>query len=207
MDLISIDRPLSLILLAPVIIHVHLTHINYVRIISFLSVLLFAFGNIFVMQKNYIDLWGVSVYLICLMLYIFFNKNKQNKLRIFNQEHDVAQILYDRDFKNYFTKEEFDTLFRNCIMRYIRKKNKLFAAEGGPFDKIYYFAFIPKNAFVSLKMNSTLISYIREGSWLGTVEFILQFFDDSQRKWLVEAQIDNISDVDLVYLEWDKNVL
>jgi hypothetical protein len=213
LSFILVERPLAILLLIPLLISIHITSIKWVKIVGILSVILFSVGNIFFVGANYFELWLISVYLIFYFVLkaksIFTNtKDTYNKnySRVSSDE-DFEKYIYNRDFSTIFTIDEFKELMTNCQIRHIKKKKKLFTAEGGPFDKVYYFAVIPSKAFVTLKTKDTTICYIKECAWIGVVEFITQFFNDSQRRWLIELMVDNITDVDIVWLEWDKNVI
>jgi hypothetical protein len=179
------------------------------RIIGICSIILFSLGNIFIAGNKYYELWIILLYLILYSIYSVKDfYSKQNHKIQMKRIVDEEIYIYEREFKKYsITMEEYkNILMSGCTIRRSRNKYKLFATEGGPFDKVYFFAIIPKDVLVSLTTNKTQICYLRDGAWIGVVEFITQVFDDSQRKWMVGLELSNQTNEDIIWLEWNKDV-
>jgi hypothetical protein len=117
------------------------------------------------------------------------------------------EYIYNREFKEIFNYDEFKNIFlKNSEIRRYSSKKKFFFSEGGPFDKIYYFISVPNSALITLKHKSTSISYLKESSWIGVVEFMTQLFDDSQRRWLIGLEMENVNEEEVIWIEWNKDV-
>lgn len=142
---------------------------------------------------------------------VFWAKNVYSSKEVKKSEREKRftddNYIYNREFKNEFTYEEFfNILMKNCDVRRHTGKKKLFMSEGARYNTIYYFVSIPKSALVTLKHQKTVISYLKENSWIGIVEFISQFFDDSKRTWVVGLEAENPGEQEIVWLEWNKDV-
>jgi hypothetical protein len=149
------------------------------------------------------------VILIYLAFYLLFKaKYLFSKGELTFKDTIDEKFVYNKEFSTEFNYEEFTRiLMKNCTLKKFSKKYKLFSSEGGPFDKVYYFVSVPKSALITLKHQKIVISYLKESSWIGVVEFISQMFDDSQRRWVVGLEIDNPAEEELVWLEWEKDVI
>jgi len=168
--------------------------------------MIFSLGNIFLLNNDYFELWVVCIYLVFYLVLkgkdIFYESKQIIKINTTDE-----YFIFNKDFQNDFTFDEFSNiLLKNCSLKRSHYRSKLFSSEGGPFDRIYYFVIIPKSAFVTLRHQKMIISYIKESSWIGVVEFISELFDDSMRQWNIGLSIDNPSGEEVVWLEWDKNV-
>ena len=204
MTLLIYHKPLQALLLIPILISFHITSLTLVKVVSVTSIFLFSLGNIFILKNDFYELWAICIYLVFYLLFKAKNFNlKEENEKIKADE----EFIYDREFKNDFNYDEFmNILFKNSEVKKFRKKFKLFTSEGGPFDKIYYFIKIPVSSYVTLRHQKIVISYLKESSWIGVVEFITQFFDDTQRKWMIGLDFDNPNEDELVWMEWDKDV-
>ena len=78
-------------------------------------------------------------------------------------------------------------------------------AIGQKFDKVYYFATVPVPSLISLKMKNTIISYIKDGCWIGVVELILYINNIYNDKNLVELTVGR-NNREVIYFEWDAMV-
>jgi hypothetical protein len=117
---------------------------------------------------------------------------------------DDLKYIKDRDFES-FSQDEFDELFRYSHKKYIKTKDRIITVQNTKFDTIYYFASIPKNAVISIKYKDTLISYVKEGAWLGSIEFITSYSQENA-KWAIDVEIKN-NDSEIIYYEWEKYVI
>jgi hypothetical protein len=156
------------------------------------------------MSYTYIDLWCLLTYALLFNLYKYISKYLSNeKTFIHSVTVDDLQYVKDRDFST-LSQEEFDDLFRYAHKRNIKTKDKVITVQNTKFDTIYYFAVIPKTAVVSIKYKDTLISYVKEGAWLGSVEFISSYQQENS-KWAIDVEIKN-NDTEIIYYEWDRYV-
>jgi hypothetical protein len=160
------------------------------------------------LKNEYIELWIISIYFIFYLVikaksFISTRKEREEE-RVFSDDN----YIYNREFQNDFTFDEYkNILMKNCSVRRNKKNHKLFTSEKGPFDKIYYFVIVPNKALLTLKHQDIVISYIKEGSWIGVVEFVAQLFDDTHRKWQIGLSVENPTEEEIVWLEWDKDVI
>jgi len=137
-----------------------------------------------------------------IILYIVFTVFLYN----FNKEASidlVEKVIYNRDFKDFLSEEDFIDFIRIGTKRTITKAKEILAVQNTKFDKLYYFAVIPKYQRVTLKSNDTIFSYLKEGAWIGIIEFILNYLDNNDKTWLINLSCESSSDVIIVY-EFDK---
>lgn len=204
----SFEEPFYIFLIVPIYVSTLTTSNKYLLIINQSTLLIFDLIYL-TYDKSYIDAW---VLLIMLLFSIcFITRNSLNKLISSNNVivlEGLQKYIYDRDFKDLFTEDEFLCLMNLALLKKTVNKKNL-AVEGECFDKIIYLATIPSYPSIVLKTKNTVISYLHEGSWLGVVEFIL-YYDDNQEKmditdnnkWLVSLDIEK-DDVEITYYEWD----
>lgn len=206
MIFLTLTRPFGMLMILPVLISIHITSITYVRIVGIISIFLFSLGNIYILSNEYVEIWVICIYLIFFLVYRAKNLISKS-IEIVSKSNTDLEAIYNKEFSMDFNQEEFKEIFmKNCIIKKFTKKKKLFCSEGGPFDKIYFFVNVPKSCLITLKHQKVVISYLKESSWIGIVEFITQLFDDTQRKWVVGLEIDNPSEEEVVWLEWEKDV-
>jgi len=150
----------------------------------------------------------ISIYsLIYIILQSKYLYAKEGKVIADSKKFKEEECIYNREFKDIFTYDEFkNILMINCEIRRYSNKKKFFFSEGGPFDKVYFFINIPRTVLITIKHKNTSISYLKDGSWIGVVEFMTQVFDDSQRKWLIGLEMENMNEEEIVWMEWNKDV-
>jgi len=118
----------------------------------------------------------------------------------------IESVIYNRDFKEFLSESDFLDFIRVGSKKAITSASEILAQQNTQFDKLYYFAIIPKYEKVILKSDKTVFSYLKEGSWIGIVEFILNCLNNKDSKWLINLACESSSDVIIVY-EFDKNLL
>jgi hypothetical protein len=200
------SQPLHAILILPIFVSLHITKLTLIKIISVSSIIFYSLAQILVFNNDFIELWALCIYLFFFL--IFKAKNLQIS-DIESSEKIIAdeEFIYHRDFKNEFNYDEFCNIFlKDCEIKKCENKNKVFMTEGEPFEKIYYFIKIPTTTYVTIKHQKIIISYLKESSWIGVVEFLQEFFDTSQKKWLIGLDVDNPNQEEIIWMEWNKKV-
>ena len=160
------ESPFMILLLASIILSSITTTKQYLFYMDIL-ILLSADFIFLLINIHFIDAW----LLLFITLFIFIHKNKESLTRIFSSGNKIKlegieQYIYDRDFKFLFTEEEFKMLLDISQLRKTKDKLNL-ATEGEKIDKLIYLATVPKYKSLILKTKDTIISYLKEGAWLG----------------------------------------
>ena len=153
------------------------------------------------------DLFSIDIIAITALILTFHLYEFVRYLKLTRRElSTIEQYFYQRDFQDHLTKPEFLELFDIAEKRVISQQTLSLAVQNNRFDKLYYFALIPAVGSITLKNNDKVFSYLREGSWIGIVEFILNYIKNEDSKWLVNIDCDNLTDIITVY-EFDKDEL
>lgn len=152
------------------------------------------------MNYEFLDTIAIIVLLLIAHLYEYI---KSYKLK--HRELNTLEFyIYQRDFSNFLSKEEFLQFFDLAEKKIIKSKMSL-AVQNSKFDKLYYFALIPKFGSIVLKNNDNIFSYLREGAWIGIVEFTLNYLKNEDNEWLINLECES-TDIVTLY-EFDKNKL
>jgi hypothetical protein len=194
LNFFTLEEPFNLILIIPIFVSLATTSKFHIKSLNVTLLFLFCF---FFIQY-------VESYIILILLALFLSKNFI--LKLIKKKYkftDLQKEIYHRDF-SLLTEEEFTNLFENARM-ISTKSQKHLMTTGDRLDKVYYFAQVPPPSVIHLKMKNTIISYIREGSWIGIVEFLLYINNMYHDKYLVELSIGK-NKHEIVYFEWDVSV-
>jgi hypothetical protein len=162
-----------------------------------------------VFNPLFIDLWVLLILSSSLIIYkklIEYFEFQKMKVREYTHYNNVEiegfeKYIYDRDFKKFMTNKQFLELFNSTDCKILKKTSEL-AREGSCFDKVFYFAKIPGKKSVVLRNNDITISYLEEGSWIGLIELILYYTDNSLDKWLIDLHF-HYDNEDVIIYQWD----
>jgi hypothetical protein len=200
------DHPLTIILLLPIIISVNVTSKLNTKIVGFSCLLLFSLLNIISLNKTYPELWAIIIYVLIHSALLLMKWNKQKEYtKLGKTLPEEYAYIRNRDFA-ILSNDEFDELFNNCRKVKTKNKEKILTNSSQRFDKVYYFAYVPKNALITIRYQNTIISYIKEGSWVGIVEFINFFYEKSSVNWIIDVELKN-NDQEIIWYEWDMKVI
>jgi len=207
MKFLFFEKPLVILMLIPILISIHVSNYKFIKLSSIITIFLYTLGNKLIYNKEYIELWIICIYLL---FYIVITAKKMinpKKEQIIGLDSIDEDFIYKREFINDFNFDDFKNIFlKNSSLKRFNRDKKIFATEGGLFDKVYYFIILPKTSLLTLTHQKTIISYIKESSWIGIVEFISEQFDENQKKWLIGLELENPNLEEVVWLEWNKEV-
>jgi hypothetical protein len=194
LNFFTFQKPFNVILVIPILVSLATTSKFHIKSLNITLLFLFSFFH----------LQYVESYIILVLIIFFLTKNFfLNLCRKKHQFTDLQKDIYERDF-SLLTEDEFATLFDKARMVSTRSHRNLITI-GEKINKIYYFASVPPPSMIYLKMKHTVISYIKEGCWIGIVEFLLYFNNVYHDKYLVELSIGRNTH-DIIYYEWDISV-
>jgi hypothetical protein len=203
-DYLLADNPLVIILLIPIIVSINVTSKLNTKLVGFFCLIVFSILNI-IQYHSYPELWGIIIYVLIHSALLLMKWNKQREYtKIGKTLPEEYAYIRNRDF-SILTNDEFDELFSNCRKVKTKNKEKILTNSTQRFDKVYYFAYVPKNALITIRYQNTIISYIKEGSWVGIVEFINFFYEKSAVNWIIDLELKN-NDQEIIWYEWDMKV-
>jgi hypothetical protein len=188
------NEPYNILLVIPILVSLTTTSKFHIKSLNVTLLFLFSFFHL-----QYIE-----SYLIFLFILLYLLKNPV--IRFFKRSHrftDLQHEIFSRDF-SMLTEDEFNILFENAKM-VSTKSHKNLMTIGAKIEKVYYFASVPYPSIIYLKMKNTIISYIKEGSWIGIVEFLIYVNNVYHDKNLVELSTGR-NNQDIVYFEWEVTV-
>jgi hypothetical protein len=191
MNFFTLQEPYDILLVIPIIVSLATTSKFHIKSLNLTLLFLFSFFHV-----QYIE-----SYLIFAFIVLYVSKN--TLIKLLKKRHtftDLQREIYTRDF-SLLTEDEFLNLFENAKI-VSTKSHKNLMTIGAKIEKIYYFASVPYPSIIYLKMRNTIISYIKEGSWIGIVEFLIYINNIYHDKNLVELSTGR-NNQEIIYYEWE----
>src|SRR5690606_13009471 len=148
-NLFTIEEPYYTVLLIPIIVSTLTTSKLFTISLNITLLILFSFFTF-----QYLETYIVLFFIFCFLTKNFFKKIFKRKILL----TDLQREIYNRDF--YLLTEEQFILFFEKANLITTKLPKQITAIGTNFNKVYYFAKIPRHNMVHLKFNEHILSYI-----------------------------------------------
>jgi hypothetical protein len=164
--LFTFEEPFYIFLVVALILSSLTTSTKSLYILNTIVLVTFSFAFIYT-DDSYIDAYILLFFTIVILIY----KIREKLAGLLNPHEGVAfsgieKYVYDRDFKQLFTEEEFKLFISFAELKKIKLKGAL-AREGTKIDKVIYVATIPEYKSLTLESKNVIISYLHDGAWLG----------------------------------------
>jgi hypothetical protein len=174
-------------------------------IINVAFLILYTFTNLFE-SRFYLDQWLILSLSLCFLGYNVVKNLKRNYEDQCVNLSKLENYIYKRDYFLHFSKKNFKTFFDLATIKTCNNL-KYLSKQGDPFDSIIFLARVPEFSEIKLENKDVALSYLRQGSWLGIVEFVLHISSKCEN-WLISCSItDEQNSNKIIYYEWDKTSL
>ena len=122
---------------------------------------------------------GVQIDTFCFnIIYVLINIYQIIRLlkkKVPPKFNELENAIYERDFKDVFSKNEFKMLINKSRVEYLSSNESQICKVGQSFKEIVYVADIHEGFTVELKdANNNFVSNVQPGSWIGIGEYAIR---------------------------------
>ena len=201
--LLSTSSPYIVFLFIPLFYSGITTHKQWLCLLNMSIIFIYNIFILFTNHFSYIDIWLYIVISIIIIshktnLSFYFPHTKHNLLNkdeneIYNKFFTSPLSLSKEQFKYFFSKGKLSKI----------KGRFTFIKNNSRFDKIYFFVKISNEFSVQMQRdNYTTVSYVKEGSWIGVINYERECLNETVQKWLMEVKCINDT-AEIWYYEWN----